>query len=102
MKRFALALLLILSANAVHAQTPKPAAKPVKPEFIAVTPRAAQIGGERMVTVTGKHFTEDMQALASHPGLKAAGGKDEPQARPGSDRQAAREPVGHAHRDRPA
>jgi hypothetical protein len=70
MKRFALALLLILSANAVHAQTPKPAAKPVKPEFIAVTPRAAQIGGERMVTVTGKHFTEDLQALAAHPGLK--------------------------------
>lgn len=74
MMRFALALLLLLSADAVRAQAPKPApqpvAKPVKPELTAVTPRAAQIGGELRVTVTGKHFTSDLQALAAHPGLK--------------------------------
>ncbi len=74
MMRLALALLLLLSADAVRAQAPKPAPKPaakaVKPEFTAITPRAAQIGGELRVTVTGKHFTSDLQALAAHPGLK--------------------------------
>ena len=50
----------------------KPAmtAKPAKLELTAITPRAARIGGELLVTVTGKNFTEDMQATASHPGLK--------------------------------
>ncbi|MDB6006977.1 MAG: repeat-containing protein, partial [Prosthecobacter sp.] len=52
---------------------PVPAAKPAmvaKLELTRVTPRAAHIGGELMVTFTGKGFTEDTQAMASHPGLK--------------------------------
>ncbi len=74
MMRPALALLPVLPALAALAQAPKPApqpaAKAVKPEFTAVTPRAAHIGGELLVTVTGKNFTPDLQALAVHPGLK--------------------------------
>lgn len=48
-------------------------AKPVmvaKPELARLTPRAAHIGGEVMVTMVGKGLTEDTQAMASHPGLK--------------------------------
>ena len=74
MMRLALALLPVLPALAALAQAPKPApqpaAKPVKPELTAVTPRAAQIGGELLVTATGKHFTPDLQAVSTHPGLK--------------------------------
>lgn len=51
---------------------PKPAmaAKAAKLELASLTPPAAHIGGELLVTMAGKNFTEDMQAMASHPGLK--------------------------------
>jgi len=51
---------------------PKPAvaAKPAKIELTSITPRAAHIGGELLVSIAGKNFTEDTQAMAAHPGLK--------------------------------
>lgn len=83
MKTASLILLSILSLNGLCiAQAPKAtkdAAKPAmapkptkaaKLEFASVTPRAAHIGGELLVSLAGKNFTEDMQAMASHPGLK--------------------------------
>ncbi|WP_395718339.1 hypothetical protein [Prosthecobacter sp.] len=83
MKNASLILLSILSLNGLSiaqtpkattdaakpAMTPKPA-KAVKVELTSLTPRAAHIGGELLVTVAGKNFTEDMQPMASHPGLK--------------------------------
>lgn len=51
------------------AMAPKPA-KAAKLELASVTPRAAHIGGELLVSLAGKNFTEDTQAMASHPGLK--------------------------------
>ncbi|MFN0078933.1 MAG: c-type cytochrome domain-containing protein [Prosthecobacter sp.] len=51
----------------------KPAmvAKATKPELTRITPRAAHIGDEMLVTLTGKNFTEDTTAMASNPGIKA-------------------------------
>lgn len=51
---------------------PKPAmaAKAAKLEFTSITPRAAHVGGELIVSLAGKNFTADTQAMASHPGLK--------------------------------
>ncbi|MFO1483551.1 MAG: c-type cytochrome domain-containing protein [Verrucomicrobiaceae bacterium] len=48
---------------------PKPA-KPAKLELTSITPRGAHIGGELLVSLAGKNFTEDTQVMASHPGLK--------------------------------
>ncbi len=45
-------------------------AKPAKLELTGITPRAAHIGSELLVSLAGKNFTEDMQAMTSHPGLK--------------------------------
>jgi cytochrome c/WD40 domain-containing protein len=59
------------TGKTVMAPAPMKPAMAVKPELARLTPRAAHIGGELMVTFTGKHFTEDTQAMASHPGLKA-------------------------------
>jgi hypothetical protein len=72
MMRFAFVFLLFLSAAPLRAQAPKPAmaAKPAKLELTLIHPRAAHIGGELLVTIRGKNFTEDMQVMASHPGLK--------------------------------
>jgi hypothetical protein len=83
MNRFLSCLLVCLLAGASHAQTAtapakpaqtkKAAAKPAmvaKPELTRTTPRAAHIGGEMLVTLAGKNFTEDMSAMASHPGIK--------------------------------
>jgi hypothetical protein len=83
MKNASLILLSILSLNGLciaqapkvtkdaskPAMAPKPA-KAAKLELASVTPRAAHIGGELLVSLAGKNFTEDMQAMASHPGLK--------------------------------
>lgn len=83
MKTASLILLSILSFNglciaqapkatkdaAKPAMAPKPA-KAAKLELTSVTPRAAHIGDELLVSLAGKNFTEDMQAIASHPGLK--------------------------------
>lgn len=52
------------------AAKPAMAAKPAKLELTSITPRAAHIGGELLVSLVGKNFTEDTQAMASHPGLK--------------------------------
>jgi hypothetical protein len=89
MKNASLILLSILSLNGLSiaqtpkattdaakpAMTPKPA-KAVKVELTSLTPRAAHIGGELLVTVAGKNFTEDMQPMASHPGLKVQVAKE--------------------------
>lgn len=75
-----LALLTVLPALAAFAQAPQPAAKPVKPELIAINPSAAHIGGELTVTVTGKNYTADLQALASHPDLRVHVAKSSVQA----------------------
>ena len=72
MHRICLTLLAGLLAGPAHAQTPmapKPA-KPAKLELTSITPRAAHIGGQLLVSLAGKNFTEDTQAVASHPGLK--------------------------------
>jgi hypothetical protein len=68
---------LLLAAASAHAQAGTkaaakrtPAAKPGRLELVSIAPRAARIGGELTVSVTGKNLTEDTQALASHPGLK--------------------------------
>jgi hypothetical protein len=53
-----------------EAAKPTSAAKPAKLELTSITPRAAHIGGELLVSLAGKNFTEDTQALTSHPGLK--------------------------------
>ncbi|HBJ85080.1 MAG TPA: hypothetical protein DDZ88_14655 [Verrucomicrobiales bacterium] len=50
---------------------PVTAAKAIKPELTRITPRAAHIGGEMVVTLAGKNFTEDTSAMVSHPGIKA-------------------------------
>lgn len=78
-----LSLLILLSvlgfAGPGIAQAPKAkkeaaksvmVAKPAKLELTSITPRAAHIGGELLVSLVGKNFTEDTQAMASHPGLK--------------------------------
>lgn len=52
------------------AAKPAMASKPAKLELASITPRAAHIGGELLVSLAGKNFTEDTQAMASHPGLK--------------------------------
>lgn len=80
MKTPALIFLPVFGLTALSfAQTPKAqndlpkpamAARPAKLELASLTPRAAHIGGELLVTVAGKNFTEDMQAMSSHPGLK--------------------------------
>ena len=80
MKNASLILLSILSLTGLSvAQAPKAtkdaakpamAPKPAKPELASVMPRAAHIGGELLVSLAGKNFTEDMQAMASHSGLK--------------------------------
>lgn len=83
MKNASLILLSLLSLNGLSiAQAPKatkdapsPAmtakpAKPAKIELASVMPRAAHIGGELLVSLAGSNFTEDMQAMASHPALK--------------------------------
>lgn len=80
MKTVSLILLSLLSLKGLSiAQAPKAkkdaakpamAAKPAKLELTSITPRAAHIGGEQMVSLAGKNFTEDTQAMASHPGLK--------------------------------
>lgn len=80
MNKASLILLSILSLNGLCiAQAPKAtkdaakpamAAKPAKLELTSITPRAAHIGGELLVSLAGKNFTEDTQAMASHPGLK--------------------------------
>lgn len=44
--------------------------KPAKLELTSITPRAAHIDGELLVSLAGKNFTEDAQAMASHAGLK--------------------------------
>ncbi|MFM2166317.1 MAG: hypothetical protein RIS79_688 [Verrucomicrobiota bacterium] len=89
MKNASLILLSILSLNGLSiaqtpkatidaakpAMTPKPA-KAVKVELTSLTPRAAHIGGELLVTVAGKNFTDDMQPMASHPGLKVQVAKE--------------------------
>jgi mono/diheme cytochrome c family protein len=49
---------------------PAMAAKVTKPELTRITPRAAHIGGEMLVTLAGKSFTEDTTAMVSHPGIK--------------------------------
>lgn len=46
------------------------AAKAEKIELTSLMPRAAHLGGELLVTLAGKNLTEDMQAMASHPGLQ--------------------------------
>jgi hypothetical protein len=93
MKNASLILLSILSLNghsiaqtpkatkdaAKPAMTPKPA-KAVKVELTSLTPRAAHIGGELLVTVAGKNFTDDMQPVASHPGLKVQVAKESVEA----------------------
>lgn len=81
MKTASLILLSILSLGGLAiAQAPKAkkdaakpamAAKPAKLELTSITPRAAHIGGELLVSLVGKNFTEDTQAMASHPGIKA-------------------------------
>ncbi len=58
------------TGKTVMAPVPAKPAMAVKPELMRITPRAAHISGELMVTLTGKHLTEDTQAMASHPGLK--------------------------------
>jgi len=52
------------------AAKPAMASKPAKLELTSITPRAAHIGGELLVSLAGKNFTEDTQAMASHPSLK--------------------------------
>lgn len=66
-------LTLYESATGKAVAAPAPAktvAKPAKVELTNLAPRAAHIGGELLVSLAGKGFTEDLQALASHPGLK--------------------------------
>jgi len=58
------------SGKVVAAPAPAMPAKAVKPELARITPSAAHIGGELMVTISGKNITADTQAMASHPGLK--------------------------------
>ncbi|HCN76383.1 MAG TPA: hypothetical protein DIT13_04205 [Verrucomicrobiales bacterium] len=73
MNRILLPLVVYLLAGISHAQAPAASAKPAKPaklELTSITPRAAHIGGELLVSLAGKNFTEDTQAMASHPGLK--------------------------------
>jgi len=68
-----LALYESTTGKAVMAPAPpKPVAmaKAAKLELTNIAPRAAHIGGELLVTLSGKGFTEDMQAMASHSGLK--------------------------------
>lgn len=59
------------TGKVVMASAPAKPAMISKPELTRLSPRAAHIGGELMVTVTGKGFTEDTQVMASHAGLKA-------------------------------
>ncbi len=81
MRRSICPLLACLWVAGIHAQITKPVAaaktgKPAKLELANITPRAACIGGELWVTVAGKNFTGDMQAVASHPGLNVQVAKD--------------------------
>jgi len=72
MNRILLPLVVYLLAGISHAQAPAASAKPAKPaklELTSITPRAAHIDGELLVSLAGKNFTEDTQAMASHPGL---------------------------------
>lgn len=65
-----LALYESVTGKVVMAPQPTKPAKPAKLELASITPRAAHIGGELLVTLAGKNFTEDTQAMASHAGLK--------------------------------
>lgn len=71
-----LALYAAATGKVVAAPAPaKPAAmakaaKAAKLELTNIAPPAVHIGGEMLVTLSGKGFTEDMQAMTSHPGLK--------------------------------
>jgi len=67
-----LSVLLIAQVPKIKTDAAKPAmaTKPAKLELASLLPRAALIGGELLVSLAGKNFTEDMQAMASHPGLK--------------------------------
>ncbi|OYW76614.1 MAG: hypothetical protein B7Z37_08015 [Verrucomicrobia bacterium 12-59-8] len=58
------------TGKAVMVPAPAKPAMAVKPELTRVTPGAAHIGGELIVTFTGKIFSADTQAMASHHGLK--------------------------------
>ncbi|MCX6851060.1 MAG: hypothetical protein NTY98_19295 [Verrucomicrobia bacterium] len=58
------------TGKTVMAPAPAKPAMVAKPELTRVTPRTAHIGGELLVTFAGKGFTQDTQAMASHPGLK--------------------------------
>ncbi len=43
---------------------------PAKPELTGIAPRAAHIGGEVLVTLSGKGITAETQVFASNPGLQ--------------------------------
>ncbi|WP_395750446.1 c-type cytochrome domain-containing protein [Prosthecobacter sp.] len=58
------------TGKVVVAPAPAMPAMAAKPELVRVTPRAAHIGGELIVTFAGKGFSADVQAMASHSGLK--------------------------------
>lgn len=58
------------TGKAVMAPAPAKPAMAAKPELTRLSPRAAHIGGELMVTIAGKAFTEETQVMTSHPGLK--------------------------------
>ncbi|MCB1279045.1 c-type cytochrome domain-containing protein, partial [Prosthecobacter sp.] len=58
------------SGKVVMAPAPPKPAMAAKPELARITPHAAHIGGDVMVSLAGKNFTEDTKAMASHPGIK--------------------------------
>ena len=59
------------SGKVVMAPAPPKPAMAAKPELVRITPHTAHIGGDVMVSIAGKNFTDDTQAMASHPGIKA-------------------------------
>ncbi|WP_395738973.1 c-type cytochrome domain-containing protein [Prosthecobacter sp.] len=59
------------TGKVVMAPAPAKPAMAVKSELVRIAPRAVYIGGELMVSLAGKNFAEDMQVMASHPGIKA-------------------------------
>ncbi|MEZ5384909.1 MAG: c-type cytochrome domain-containing protein [Prosthecobacter sp.] len=58
------------SGKLVTAPAPPKPAMAAKPELARITPCAAHIGGDVMVSLAGKNFAEDTKAFASHAGIK--------------------------------
>lgn len=58
------------TGKTVMAPAPPKPAMAAKPELARISPPAAHIGGEMLVTLAGKNFTAETKAMAAHPGLQ--------------------------------